>query len=180
MMMNVFTDYALLVAALFGLCAMLRWDLQMMQQHGYSNSRYFAWLRQSGEPTSLKRILILAVLAGTFTTMALVSWMVMAALAGVLAIFGFVMFFRRQDRPLVMSGRAVRLYIFSLILAVIAVVAVFIIYDRLDMKDSAHTAATVAVILLAVSPLLIMLANALLHPFEGHPDYSQINKKSKS
>lgn len=173
-MMTVFTEYAMLVAALFGLCAMVRWDLQMMQQNGYSNSRYFTWLRQSGEPTSLKRILVLAVLIGSLTSMALGSWMVMAALAGVLIIFGFVMFFRRQDRPLVLSGRAVRLYIFTLILALLAVAAVFIFGE----KDLPRTASTLAVVLLAVSPLLIIIANTLLHPLEKHPDYGQINNKN--
>ena len=179
MMMNVFTDYAMLVAALFGLCAMLRWDVQMMQQNGYSNSRYFAWLRQSGEPTSLKRILILAVLIESFTSMALGSWMVVAALAGVLIIFGFVMFFRRQDRPLVLSGRAVRLYICTIVLALLAIAAVFIIGYNQGKTDYARTASTLAVVLLAVSPLLTILANALLHPFEGHPDYGQISNKKK-
>lgn len=173
-MMTVFTEYAMLVAALFGLCAMVRWDLQMMQQNGYSNSRYFTWLRQSGEPTSLKRILVLAVLIGSLTSMALGSWMVMAALAGVLIIFGFVMFFRRQDRPLVLSGRAVRLYIFTLILALLAVATVFIFGE----KDLPRTASTLAVVLLAVSPLLIIIANTLLHPLEKHPDYGQINNKN--
>lgn len=179
MMMTVFTDYALLVAALFGLSAMVRWDLQMMQQNGYSNSRYFAWLRQSGEPTSLKRILILAVLIGSFTSMALGSWIVMAVLAGVLAIFGFAMFFKRQDRPLVLSGRAVRLYIFTLFLALLAVVAVFVYGSYYEKTGIPRTASTLAVVMLAVSPLLMIIANALLHPFERHPDYGQINHKNK-
>lgn len=179
-MMTSFSNIALLVAALLGLCAMLRWDLQLMQQIGYSNSRYNTWLKQTGELTSLKRILVLAVLVGTFTSMALGSWMVIMVLAGVLAILAFTMLFRRLDRPLILSGRAVRLYAVTLLLGLLLVAAVFIIGDRMGLAEITRTASTVAIIILAFSPLLMMVANWILHPFERHPDYGHIEKKGKN
>ena len=179
-MMNSFSNISLLVAALLALIAMLRCDLQMMQQVGYSNSRYNAWLKQTGELTSLKRILVLAVLVGTFTSMAVGSWMVIMALTGVLAILAFAMLFRRLERPLILSGRAVRLYVVTLLLGLLIVAAVFVIGDRIGLSDLPRNAATVAIILLAFSPLLMIVANWILHPFERHPDYGHIESKDKN
>jgi hypothetical protein len=177
MLITTIAYITLLVATLFALVALTRWDLHNMQQTGYSNSRYNAGLMQSGEFSSPKRILAFAVLIGSFTTMALGSWMVVMVLAGIVAILGFVMLFRRDERPLIMSGRAIRLYAVTLLLALAIVAAVFFVGQAMGLKDIANlrNASTCALALLALSPMLIIAANWLLHPLEKHPDYGRPN-----
>ena len=153
---------SLLVTALIGLCAMLSWDLQKLQQNGYRNSQYNAWLRQSSELTSPKRLAVLAVLIASLTTMAQQSWIVVMILAAALLFIAIWILLKRDDKRPKPDGRAALLAAVTLTLAMLAIGGTVMMGKRLHEADLLRPASMTAVMVLAISPLLTMLANWLL------------------
>ena len=162
----------LLAAALWGLLAMSRWDLNALQQNAYSNSRYNAWLRESGDFTSTKRLAVLAILIARFTTMAQASWMVVMILAAALIGLAQVITMRlkRQEQPVRLEVRAVRRLVLIMALALVAITGVIFLGKSLNETDILRPASMIAVMTIAVSPLLTMLANWLLGLIEKRPE----------
>lgn len=159
-------NIALLAAAITGLIAMLRWDLRALQLSGFQNSRYNAWLRQSSDLTSPKRLAVLAVLIACFTTMAQASWMVVMLLAAVLALLALGMLVKKHDNPLRVTGHVVRRFAVAMILVLLVIGGTIILGKRMHEADILRSASMIAVMILAISPLLTMLTNWLLHLFE--------------
>lgn len=159
-------NIALLAAATIGLIAMLRWDLRALQLNGFQNNRYNAWLRQSSDLTSPKRLTVLAVLIACFTTMAQASWMVVMLLAVVLALLAIGMLVKKHDNPITATGHVVRRFATAMILAILAIGGIITLGKRLHETDTLRSAAMVAVMILAISPPLTMFTNWLLHLFE--------------
>lgn len=159
---------SLLVAAILDMLVMLGMDVQAMQASDYSNHKYNNWLRESGELSSLKRLLVLVVLIGTCTTMAQMSWIVVMILA-VILISQSIMLLRswRGNKILVFDSRAACLYFTAIIIAVVILIATGYLGKRSGKVDAAHAAAIMAVMILAVTPLLTMLSNWLLKPFRS-------------
>lgn len=178
-MMTIIANITLMIAALFALCAMLRWDLMMQQQNGFSNRRYNAWLRQSSELTSIKRLTVLAVLIGSFTTMAQTSWMVMMILALVLVGQGIALLMAKHDKPIKFDKHMTLLFCVALLITVAIVAATGYLGSRQNMVMASESAAVVAVMILAVSPLLTMLVNWLLHPFLKSSSTTDDSEKEK-
>ena len=163
------TDIAnitLLAAALLGLIAMLRWDLRALQQNGFQNSRYNAWLRKNSDLTSPKRLAVLAVLIACFTTMAQTSWMVVMLLAIVLVLLAIGMLLKKLDDPLIVNRHVVRRFVTAMILALLTVGGTILLSQRLHETETLRSASMIAVMILAVSPLLTMLTNWILRLFE--------------
>ena len=179
MKITTISHITLLVAALVTLFAMLRWDLLNLQHSGYSNRRYSAWLRQSGDISSLKRLLVAAILIGSFTTMAMASWMVEMVLAAVLIALAVSMLIRNPERPLVYSSRVVSVLIVALLIALIALGAIFFLGQRWGQNDTVRPAATLAIMLIIISPLLTMFSNWILHPFDNRNDYTPKDDKEE-
>jgi len=170
----------LLAATLLALFAMVRRDLTNLQNNGFSNSRYYDWLLESSEFSSPKRILAFAVLLGSFTTMALTSWMVIMLLAAVIAMLGIAMLLRRQDKPAKLSGRAAGLYIATMLIASLSIAAAHFISKLTGLEGkSVSNASTVALVLLVMSPLVVMAANWLLRPFERNRDKIRPDQEQK-
>jgi len=166
-MITIIAHITLLVAALFGLCAMLlRWDVRVLQLNDYSNSEFNNWLRNSGELSSIKRLAVLAVLVGTCTTMAQASWMVTMLLAAVLIALGIAVLRRKPQEPLTLDKRVARLLFTITIITLLAVELAGYLGSRDSEAEAARGAAIVGVVILTVSPLLTMLANWLLGPIE--------------
>lgn len=160
---------SLLVAALLDMLVMLGMDVQAMQASAYSNRKYNNWLRESGELSSFKRILVLAVLIGTCTTMAQMSWIVVMILAAALIVQGIVLMRSwLSTKTLVFDSRAAALYFTAIIITLVVLVATGYLGNRSGKADAAHAVAIMAVMILAITPLLTMLANWLLKPFSKH------------
>ena len=160
---------SLLVAALLDMLVMLGVDLQAMQANSYSNRKYNNWLRESGELSSPKRLLVLVVLIGTCTSMAQMSWIVMMILAGILFVQGIVLAGSwRGKKTLVFNGRAGRFYLTATIITLAVLMTTGYLGNRSSKVDAAHAVAIMAVMLLAITPLLTMLTNWLLKPLEKH------------
>ena len=62
MTIELIVNVILLVSAVAALAVMLKWDMQMLQQNSYRNERYTAWLKESDDYYSTKRVLDAAVL----------------------------------------------------------------------------------------------------------------------
>lgn len=161
MTMTMIAHICLLVAALAALCAMQLCDLTALRRQEYSNNRFYAWLRESGELTAPKRLTALVVLVGCFTSMARTSWMVMMILAAVLAVLAVVLLTRR-DQGKRLGGRSTRVFIQAVTLAILIVGAGAWVPRMLGEPDIVEPAALLAVMLVAVSPLLTMFANWLV------------------
>lgn len=166
-------NISLLVSALLALFAMLRFDLQNLHHNGYSNKRYNAWLRESGDISSIKRLLAAAVLIGSFTTMAMTSWMVVMFLAAALLALAISMLIRRPDKPSGLNSRAVSVLITAMVLALLAIGCTYYLGQRTGQADATRPASMLAVILVVISPLLTMLSNWIFHPFNKSPENSQ-------
>jgi CBS domain containing-hemolysin-like protein len=120
-MMNLIANITLLVAALLDMIVLLGGDIADHRNNGHSNSKYYRWLNQSGELMSLKRLLPLAVFVGTFTTMALQSWIVVMILAAALLIQGISLLWRRQWK-LLDDGKNARQMLFTAIVIVLCAI----------------------------------------------------------
>lgn len=166
MTMTMIAHICLLVAALVALFAMLRCDLAALHRHEYSNKRFYSWLVESGELTTARRLTALVVLVGCFTTMARTSWMVVMLLAVLLALLAVVLLRRRGDAER-LGGRSTRVLVLAMVVAVLVTAAGAWVSRLTGEADAIEPAATLAVMLVAVSPLLTMLANLLLCPGKG-------------
>ncbi|MBE6315588.1 MAG: hypothetical protein E7078_02925 [Bacteroidales bacterium] len=120
-MMNLIANITLLVAALLDMIVLLGGDIADHRNNGHSNSKYYRWLNKSGEIMSLKRLLLLAVFVGTFTRMALQSWMVVMVLAATLLIQGIYLLWRRQWK-LLDDGKNARQMLFTAIFIVLCAI----------------------------------------------------------
>ena len=119
--MNLIANITLLVAALLDMIVLLGGDIADHRNNGHSNSKYYRWLNKSGEIMSLKRLLLLAVFVGTFTTMALQSWIVVMILAATLLIQGIYLLWRRQWK-LLDDGKNARKMLFTAIFIVLCAI----------------------------------------------------------
>lgn len=120
-MMNLIANITLLVAALLDMIVLLGGDIADHRNNGHRNSKYYRWLNKSGEIMSLKRLLLLAVFVGTFTTMALQSWIVVMILAATLLIQGIYLLWRRQWK-LLDDGKNARKMLFTAIFIVLCAI----------------------------------------------------------
>lgn len=71
----------LAISSFFALVVMLRWDLLMLQGKDYSNKEFMAWLQDTDESYSPKRIVPMAALVACATPWARESWMVVLLIA---------------------------------------------------------------------------------------------------
>lgn len=138
MEISLIVNIAFLVAIALVLSMMLRWDLQMLQQHSFSTADYYDWLRSTDETCSTKRIVMLAVLIGSTTTYAKESWLVMALLATVtLALATFLLKQQRtqqRKQPLHFSKRMAINSFTTLLIACIFTTIVAIMSETPELK----------------------------------------------
>lgn len=164
-MMTLIANIALLVAALFDMIVFLGGDITAHRNNGHVNDKYYRWLSQSGELSSPKRLLLIAVFFATFTTMAQQSWMVIMILAVTLLIQGIVLLKQRQWKLMYWDKRAGRMLVAAVILALIAIGAVAYYGSLTSLVFASRVSAAASVLILFITPLLTMLAAWLLSPF---------------
>lgn len=166
--MTTIAHISLLAAALLDLCAMMRHETAALQHNDFSNKRFYAWIRESGDLITPKRLLVLAVLIACCTTMARTSWMVIILLAAVLAVQGIMLAFKRGKNDDGMTAR--RSWIIGCVAFVISVLVTGLaayLGSLSNEADALQAASIAAVIMLAISPLLAMLANSLMGRYRG-------------
>lgn len=163
---------ALLTAALFDLCVMLRSDTLTLVQCDFNNSVYNKHLRDKGEFTSSKRLLIIAVLIGVCTTMARMSWMVVSILATVPLAQAIVLASKSRVKKSSTSKRAIRLFATCIILSLLVIELAGHLGSIKSEENATHNAAVVALLATVVSPLIVLAVNWIIRPIEH-----RINKK---
>ena len=168
--MTLIAHIALAIAALLALLALLRRDIVMLQRNHFSNSSFNAHLRESSDLTSPSRLLAVAVLIGSITTMAQESWAVVAILAATLAAMGIYMLIKKQAEPKPFTGRAIEVFAISIIVAIIATAAAAIYGMSKSQVESAHSASLMMLMCAIASPLLAMLSNWLLGLFKKNEE----------
>lgn len=102
--------FAIISAVIATVCAFVeeRRDLMMLQQNSYRNERYQRWLSQSGDTTSVMRLVSGAVVLAALSTLSVP--VVSLGLIAFTAIVNTVILVRRKyKKPLVMTPRAKRL-----------------------------------------------------------------------
>lgn len=159
-------------AALLALIGMLRKDTILLQLNHFSNSRFYTHLQEKGELSSVPRLAAIAVLAGSITTMAKESWMVVIILAAVLAILGIYLLTKKRPDASHFNGRATGVYAISFILSIIATAAAGYFSTSQDLINSAYDRALALQLCAVISPLLVMLSNWLLGLFMKNEENS--------
>lgn len=141
MEISLIVNIAFLVAIALVLSMMLRWDLQMLQQHSFSTADYYDWLRSTDETCSTKRIVMLAVLIGSTTTYAKESWLVMALLATVTLALATFLLKQQRKQPLDFSKRMAINSFTTLLIACIftTIVAIMSKTPELKMLNSVYS-----------------------------------------
>lgn len=134
MEISLIVNIAFLVAIALVLSMMLRWDLQMLQQHSFSTTDYYDWLRSTDETCSTKRIVMLAVLIGCTTTYAKESWLVMALLATVTLALATFLLKQQRKQPLHFSKRMAINSFTTLLIACIFTTIVAIMSETPELK----------------------------------------------
>ena len=134
MEISLIVNIAFLVAIALVLSMMLRWDLQMLQQHSFSTADYYDWLRSTDETCSTKRIVMLAVLIGSTTTYAKESWLVMALLATVTLALATFLLKQQRKQPLHFSKRMAINSFTTLLIACIFTTIVAIMSETPELK----------------------------------------------
>lgn len=162
--MTLIANISLAIAALLSLLGMLRRDTSMLQRNQFSNSRFYSHLQEKGEISSTSRLVVIAVLIGSITSMAKDSWMVVAILAAVLAITGIYLLFKKHADAQPCSGRAIGVLSISFIISGIATAAAGLCMSSTS-TDSAYNGALTLLLCAVISPLLVMLSNWLLGLF---------------
>lgn len=156
--MNLIANITLLVAALLDMIVLLGGDITDHRKNGHSNSKYYGWLNKNSELLSPKRLLLLAVFMGTFTTMALESWMVVMILAAVLLAQAIYLLSRRQWKLLDNGKNARRMLATATIIALIIIGVVAYFGSKTSTLFASRVTSMAAVMINPITWLFTMLA----------------------
>lgn len=157
-------SYIALIAAAVNAGYEFRRDLMMLQQNSYRNERYRRWLDTSGDTTSVMRLVSMAVVLASLSTLS--TPIVGAVLIGVISILNiFTLARKKYKKPLVWTPRARRIYAVMTLLAVIAIVVPGIITGM--TRHSVELMGAAAMIVYCLSHVFTLLANWLLKPVEA-------------
>lgn len=154
----------------------LRRNLMMLQQNSYRRERYMRWLRASGDTTSMPSLLSLIILLAAPNGLRshVLPYIVLAAMI----VFGIARTVKlaraKYKKPLVMTGRARRLFVTQLALyaLIIAIITGVTVYRGDAVGDIIYISAFAAMLGYCASHILTILALRVLAPVESH-----INKK---
>lgn len=141
-------------------------DLMMYQQNSYRPERYRRWLGESGDTTSLWRLLGLVIFFIAISTLSHPY-----ASAALIGMFGLAMTWnlavKKYKKPLAWTARARRIYSTALVLAaLIAIVSVLLFAADASAESTVFTLAVAILACYCGSHLLIMAAGYLLMPVE--------------
>lgn len=141
--------------------------LMMLQQNSYRAGRYRRWLSQSGDTTSVARLLGMAVFLAP-----MVVWTGAAWCMGLMALFAAVnltaLCRARYKKPLVVTPRVRRLYAVMAALSLAVAGGAVAIFGRGDMEASLYAASIALTGLYCGSHMVTLAALWLLGPVERH------------
>ncbi|MBR1883063.1 MAG: UDP-N-acetylmuramoyl-tripeptide--D-alanyl-D-alanine ligase [Muribaculaceae bacterium] len=148
----------MLLAGLVFLGLMLRWDMQMLQQNSYFASRYWRWLTQSQEGTTVKRLVMMAIMVALVVPFVYNSYYNIALLT--LCIVGLIASDLRKKYKLPLKyTKRVKMQFATALLLCIAVVAAVV------SREGWLNGCRVTVALTIISPFITLLINWILTPY---------------
>jgi len=151
--------FAALAVILVYAFAKLRFELHMMQLNSYRNDRYFKWLKTNLVITT--RVLEAVVLVITGLLILLAG--AVAATASIILLFAllaYLLFIKKQKKPLVFTKRAQRLFGLTFLLSIIAGGVYYLVTGK------ALCTLWVGGFALLLSFAIIAIANVLIAPVE--------------
>lgn len=155
-----------LLVAVAALLARTKVDLMMMQQNSYRINRYRSWQKESGDTSSVSRLM--AYICAGIT---LVKWVPILAGLTVLAIFGVIecirLFRKKYKKPLVWTARVRRICGVAVAIEAI-VIAIIGLGHYSETAYYLYRCATTAVLLYAASYWIAIASLWLLKPVEKH------------
>lgn len=166
--MNWFSYIALITASI-NVGYEFRRDLMMLQQNSYRNERYRRWLDTSGDTTSIMRLVSMAVVLASLSTLA--TPIIGTILITAVSVINSISLARRKyKKPLVWTPRACRIYAVMVIIALIMIFATGFA-TGMTVASVSYMAIT-ALAVYCLSHLITVAANWLLKPVEA-----QINSR---
>ncbi|MDO5395556.1 MAG: UDP-N-acetylmuramoyl-tripeptide--D-alanyl-D-alanine ligase [Bacteroidales bacterium] len=168
----------LLIVSLVALAAIsvavffeLRRDLMMLQQNSYRRERYMNWLRKSGDTTSTAHIigyiLLFIGLCGFSVEIFSVSGI---CLFGIIRTWQLVA--KKYKKPLVMTRRAMRIFVCDIILFILITGAAVALFGLGSDMQAAYAACMGAMGVFCCAHIVTLLSDLILSPVERH-----INRK---
>ena len=116
----------LAISSFFALVVMLRWDLLMLKDKDYSNKEFMAWLQETDESYSPKRIVPMAALVACATPWARESWMVVLLIAIAMTALAATFLIGKRKELLKCDKRP---RVFLLIIMVVVAVCAFSLFN---------------------------------------------------
>lgn len=148
----------LAVSSFFSLAVMLRWDLLMLRENEYSNKQFMAWLQDSDESYSSKRIVPMAALVACATPWARESWMVVGIIAVAMVALATALLASNRKQLLQCNKRATAIIL--MVLAIVGVCAISLFASRYSLE-----AGMMLLLFTAFSYVLVLGANGIIDLF---------------
>ena len=148
----------LAVSSFFSLAVMLRWDLLMLRENEYSNKQFMAWLQDSDESYSSKRIVPMAALVACATPWARESWMVVGIIAVAMVALATALLASKRKQLLQCNKRATAIIL--MVLAIVGVCAISLFAARYSLE-----AGMMLLLFTAFSYVLVLGANGIIDLF---------------
>ena len=148
----------LAVSSFFSLAVMLRWDLLMLRENEYSNKQFMAWLQDSDESYSSKRIVPMAALVACATPWARESWMVVGIIAVAMVALATALLASKRKQLLQCDKRATAIIL--MVLAIVGVCAISLFASRYSLE-----AGMMLLLFTAFSYVLVLGANGIIDLF---------------
>jgi UDP-N-acetylmuramoyl-tripeptide--D-alanyl-D-alanine ligase len=155
---NIFFIVALATVLVYAFVK-LRFELHMMQLNSYRNDRYFKWLKTNLVLTTRVLEIIVLVITGILilTAGTIVSSILIILLYGLLA---YLLFTKKQKKPVVFTQRAQRLFGLTFLLSIIAGLVYFLVTGK------ALCTIWISGFVLLFSFVFIAIATILIAPVE--------------
>lgn len=148
--------------ALLDLVAMLRWDFTQLRLSEWDNAAYLAKLKADDGIVAVKRLIVLVVLVGLLTTMALMSWMVVMIFAAALLAQAVVLLRQSSGTPFLSDERTKAMFCFAMGVALtIVTAAIYVVVDK-GLTSIFRSAALTIILMTLISPALVMLSNKVI------------------
>ncbi len=165
------TDILIVLAILFSGSAfvlMLKRDMMMLQQNSYRYDRFRTWMEQSGESTTMPRLVAIIVVLLAAST--LITPLVRYPLMFLYGLWTSIDLARKKyKKPLVFTPRAVRIFVVSILLSVLVCTICFhMFFDGYRLAFAGIAFGFTACC--AVSYVFPVIANFLLVPLQRHID----------
>ena len=152
---------AFIAVTIVELYFMVKWDLQMLQQNSYFNSRYIKWLRTAEEHITVKRVITFTALVMMLVTYVGTNVYNVSIIMACLIAQCVYAYREKHKLPLVFTKRVKRMFATEMLLLIAIIVAVAVL-------SSPYHAVLAALLLLSFSYLVTIAVNFALHPVEKH------------